>query len=132
MHHQKEDPISVSMTEVNLWGIMSTSVEDVVTEFMNTFPKDVTLEDSSDVEMKNSEVQILSSYKFRVLTFSEQFRILHLRTRRRHELLPTCGCVELHLMLSALSPITQEVHVNLLQRFRYIKEYGKLVNCMCI
>lgn len=38
---------------------MSTSVEDVVTEFTSTYPKDVTLEEPSDVEMKNGEVQIL-------------------------------------------------------------------------
>ncbi|KAM3260464.1 hypothetical protein ACQJBY_051620 [Aegilops geniculata] len=61
VHHQKEDPLSVSMTEVNLRDIMSTPVEDAVTEFMNTSPKDATLEEASDAEMKNGEGHLLTS-----------------------------------------------------------------------
>uniref|UniRef100_A0A8R7QJX4 Aminotransferase-like plant mobile domain-containing protein n=1 Tax=Triticum urartu TaxID=4572 RepID=A0A8R7QJX4_TRIUA len=61
-HHQKEDPLSASTTEVNLRDIMSTPVEDAVTEIMNTSPKDVTLEETSDAEMKNGEGHPLTSY----------------------------------------------------------------------
>lgn len=62
VHYQKEAPIYVSMTDVNLRDIMSTPVEDAVTEIMNTSPEDVTLEETSDVEMKNGEGHPLTSY----------------------------------------------------------------------
>uniref|UniRef100_A0A8I7BFE6 Aminotransferase-like plant mobile domain-containing protein n=1 Tax=Hordeum vulgare subsp. vulgare TaxID=112509 RepID=A0A8I7BFE6_HORVV len=62
VHHQKEDPLSASTMEVNLQDIMSTSVEDAVTEIMNTSPKDVTLEETLDAEIKSGEDHPLTSY----------------------------------------------------------------------
>ncbi|CAM0876388.1 unnamed protein product [Alopecurus aequalis] len=59
--HQQEDPIDVSMTEVNMQYIISTSVEDAVAEIINTSAESDMLEQTSDAEMKIEEGHLLTS-----------------------------------------------------------------------
>ncbi|KAM0855386.1 hypothetical protein ACQ4PT_049807 [Festuca glaucescens] len=59
--HQQEDPIDVSMPEVNMQYIISTPVEDDVTEIINTSAENAMLEETSDAEMKNGEGPLRTS-----------------------------------------------------------------------
>lgn len=58
--HQQEDPIDVSMAEVNMQYIISTPVEDGVTEIINTSAECAILEEILDAEMKNEEGHLLT------------------------------------------------------------------------
>jgi hypothetical protein len=53
--HQQDGPIDVSMTEVNMQYIISTPVEDAVTEMINTSAENAMLEETSDAEIKNGK-----------------------------------------------------------------------------
>jgi len=41
--HVEGDPLDITMTEVNLQDIISTPVEDAMTDIMNTSAEDATL-----------------------------------------------------------------------------------------
>jgi hypothetical protein len=56
--HPQEDPLDITMTEVNLQDIISTPAEDAMIDIMNTSAEDATLEDTSDSEVKNDYVPI--------------------------------------------------------------------------
>ncbi|XP_062212493.1 uncharacterized protein LOC133913377 [Phragmites australis] len=56
--HPQEDPLDVIMTEVNLRDIISTPVEDAMTEIMNTSTEDATLGNISDSGEKNGYASI--------------------------------------------------------------------------
>ncbi|XP_051178114.1 uncharacterized protein [Lolium perenne] len=59
--HQQEDPIDVSMTEVNMQYIISTPVEDAMTGVISTSAENAMLEETSDAEMKNGESPLRTS-----------------------------------------------------------------------
>ncbi|XP_039828443.1 uncharacterized protein LOC120690004 isoform X3 [Panicum virgatum] len=56
--HPQGDPLDITMTEVNIQDIISTPVEDAMTNVMNTSAEDATLEDISDSEVKNDYASI--------------------------------------------------------------------------
>ncbi|KAL6636866.1 hypothetical protein ACP70R_024438 [Stipagrostis hirtigluma subsp. patula] len=56
--HTHEDPLDVTMSEVNFRDIISTPVEDAMTEIMNMSKEDGTLEEISDPEVKNDHTSI--------------------------------------------------------------------------
>ncbi|KAL6894011.1 hypothetical protein ACP4OV_008109 [Aristida adscensionis] len=56
--HPQEGPLDVTMTEVNIHGIIKTHVEDAMTEIMNTSAEDAILKDISDAEVKNGYASI--------------------------------------------------------------------------
>jgi hypothetical protein len=51
--HSQEDPLYLTMTEVNLQDIISTPVEDAMTGIMNTSIEDATPKDISDSDVKD-------------------------------------------------------------------------------
>jgi hypothetical protein len=51
--HSQEDPLYLTMTEVNLQDIISTPVEDAMTGIMNTSTEDATPKDISDSDVKD-------------------------------------------------------------------------------
>jgi hypothetical protein len=59
--HQQEDPIDISMTEVKMQYIISTPVEDAMTEIINTSAENAMLEETSIAEMKNGEAPLRTS-----------------------------------------------------------------------
>ncbi|XP_004981664.1 serine/threonine-protein phosphatase 7 long form homolog isoform X1 [Setaria italica] len=56
--HPQEDPLDITMTEVNLQDIISTPLQDAMTDIMNTSAEDATLEDISDSDVKNGSASI--------------------------------------------------------------------------
>ncbi|RLN19338.1 hypothetical protein C2845_PM02G06120 [Panicum miliaceum] len=56
--HPQEDPLDITMTEVNLQDIIGTPAEDAMIDIMNTSAEDATLEDTSDSEVKNDYASI--------------------------------------------------------------------------
>uniref|UniRef100_A0A0A9BSW3 Uncharacterized protein n=1 Tax=Arundo donax TaxID=35708 RepID=A0A0A9BSW3_ARUDO len=56
--YPQEYPLDVTMAEANLQDIISTPVEDAMTEIMNTSTENVTLEDISDSKVKNGYASI--------------------------------------------------------------------------
>ncbi|KAJ1293479.1 hypothetical protein BS78_01G071100 [Paspalum vaginatum] len=56
--HRQQDPIDITMTEVNLQDIISTPVEDDMADIMNTSAEDAALEDISDSEVKSGITSI--------------------------------------------------------------------------
>jgi hypothetical protein len=59
--HQQEDPIDISMTEVKMQYIISTPVEDAMTEIINTSAENAMLEETLIAEMKNGEAPLRTS-----------------------------------------------------------------------
>lgn len=51
--HPREDPLDLTMTAVNLQDIISTPVEDAMTDIMNTSTEDATPEDILDSDVKD-------------------------------------------------------------------------------
>jgi hypothetical protein len=56
--HPPEDSLDITMTEVNLQDIISTPLQDAMTDIMNTSAEDATLEDISDSDVKNGSASI--------------------------------------------------------------------------
>ena len=51
--HPREDPLDLTMTEVNLQDIISTPLEDAMIDIMNTSSEDATPEDILDSDVKD-------------------------------------------------------------------------------